>query len=113
MHGHESNVLNELERVNGLLAWWGHPDTGDTTDIRVRARRLQLLMMNQSKGPGDTSFNQTRAMFEANDRFHNALHGFLSARTAQEILAPRSDLLMRSEQSRVGTECARPWRSRW
>lgn len=93
MSGHETKMTNELDRVNGLLAWWGLPNTGDTIGIQARARRLQVLMVNLTSVLSDASSNQARAAVEANDRFHKAVRDFLNAREAPEILAAQSGLV--------------------
>lgn len=93
MNTHDTKMTNELDRVNGLLAWWGIPNTGDTIGIQARARRLQLLVVNLTSVLSDASSNQARVAVEANDRFHRAVRDFLSAREAPEILAAQSNLV--------------------
>lgn len=94
MKGSETNMSMGLNRMNGLLAWWGIPNTIGADAIEARSKRFQLLVAELSTLFSDASSSQVQAISDTNDRFSQALQELLSARQAPELMAAQSNLVV-------------------
>jgi len=98
-----------LNRMNGLLAWWGIPDLVDASGMEARAKQFQVLVVDLNRLFSEASSSQARALSDANEQFARALQELLSARQPSELMAAQSNLvtgLMESftAQTRAWTE---------
>lgn len=89
----DSNIPTGLDRMNGLLAWWGMPNAIDAGEMETRNRRFQILVADLSKLLTETSSSQVEALTVANEQFARALHDLLSARQPPELMAAQSSLV--------------------
>lgn len=93
MKAAETSVPTGLDRMNGLLAWWGVPNAFDGSEMQVRTKRFQVLVLDLNKLFNEASSSQARALSVANEQFTRALHEHLSARQPPELMAAQSRLV--------------------
>lgn len=89
----ESSILTGLDRMNGLLAWWGMPNVIDAGEIEARTKRFQVLVVDLSKLLSEASSSQAQALSAANEQFTRSLRELLGARQPPEFMAAQSDLV--------------------
>ncbi len=83
-----------MNRMDGLLAWWGFPDAIDNNELEAQANRCQALVVELNELFRNASSRQTQALSTANEEFSRALRELVSAREPGEVMAAQSSLLM-------------------
>lgn len=109
MKASETSIPTGLERINGLLAWWGIPNLAEASGMEAQAKRFQVLVVDLNKLFSEASTRQAQALSAANEQFASALQELLGARQPSELMAAQSSLmtgLMESfaAQTRTWTE---------
>ena len=94
MKGSETSIPTGLDRITGLLVWWGMPNALETGEIEAQAKRFQILTVDLVKLFNEASSNQAQALFAANESFTRAFQDLLRARQPPELMAARSNLVI-------------------
>lgn len=92
MNATDTSIPNGLDRMNGLLAWWGMPSVADAGEFESQAKRCQALVVELNKLFLDATSGQTQALSEANEEFGRTLRDLLSAREPAELMSAQSRL---------------------
>ena len=95
----ETSIPAGLDRIKGLMAWWGMPNVVEAGQIEAQGKRFQVLMVDLVKLFNEASSNQAQALCASNERFTRAFQDLLRAREPPELMAAQSSLvigLMRS-----------------
>lgn len=93
MKAAETSVPTGLDRMNGLLAWWGVPNAFDGSEMQARTKRFQVLVLDLNKLFNEASSSQAQALSAANEQFTRGLQELLSARQPPELMAAQSRLV--------------------
>lgn len=93
MKSSESSIPMGLDRMNGLLAWWGIPNIIDASEMEARTKRFQVLVVDLNKLFSEASSTQAQAFSVANEQFTRDLQDLLSARQPSELMAAQSSLV--------------------
>lgn len=88
----ESGIPTGLDRITGLLAWWGTPL--EAGQIEAQSERFQVLVVDLVKLFNEGSSNQAQALSAANERFTRAFQDLLTARQPPELMAAQSSLVI-------------------
>jgi hypothetical protein len=89
----ETSIPAGLERMNGLLAWWGIPDLAEASGMEAQAKRFQGLVVDLNRLFSEASSSQTQALSAANEQFASALQELLGARQPSDLMAAQSNLM--------------------
>jgi hypothetical protein len=90
----ETSIPAGLDRIKGLMAWWGMPNVLEASQIEAQSERFQVLVVDLVKLFNEASSNQAQALFAANERFTRAFQDLLSARQPPELMAAQSSLVI-------------------
>ncbi|MGE0333978.1 MAG: phasin family protein [Gammaproteobacteria bacterium] len=93
MKAADTSAPTGLDRLNGLLAWWGVPNAFDGSEIQAQTMRFQVLVLDLNKLFNEASSSQAQALSAANEQFTRALQELLSARQPPELMAAQSSLV--------------------
>jgi hypothetical protein len=93
MEALQINFPMALDRVSGLLAWWGIPNITEASEIEARAKRFHVLFDDLRKLFGEASSSQAQALSAANELFARSVHELLSAPPPPERIAAQSRLV--------------------
>jgi hypothetical protein len=95
----EASIPAGLDRIKGLMSWWGMPSVLGAGQIEAQGQRFQGLVVDLVKLFNEASSNQAQALFAANEQFTRAFQDLLRAREPPELMAAQSSLVIGLMQS--------------
>src|ERR1041384_1210756 len=79
-----------VDRLNGLLGWWGVQGNQAVED---RIKRFQQLTIDLQRAYGEACSDHVGALNAANDRMSKSFQGLLRSRKPDEFLVAQMDIL--------------------
>jgi hypothetical protein len=95
----ETSIPAGLDRIKGLMAWWGMPNVLEAGQIEAQGKRFQVLVVDLVKLFNEASSNQAQALSASNEWFTRAFQDLLRAREPPELMAAQSSLVIGLMQS--------------
>lgn len=89
----QSITSTPVDRLNGLLAWWGVPDVMTGNAIEKRMKRFQAAASDLQKSYGDACDRQADVLIATNRRLAHSLQDACRSRHPRDIVAAESTLL--------------------
>lgn len=93
MNTKDDSLTAGVERLNGLLSWWGVPIAGGNGTIDSQIKRFQQFASDLQKTCSDAYSGEIAALFRNNDRLVRSFQDLLRSRRPQEVMAAESDIL--------------------
>jgi len=90
MKASETSIPAGLDRIKGLMAWWGMPAVLEAGQIEAQAKRFQVLTVDLVRLFNEACSNQAQALSAANEQFARAFQDLLRARQPPELMAAQS-----------------------
>lgn len=81
-----------VERLTGLLGWWGVPIASGNGMIDIQMKRLQQFAADLQKTYSDAYRSEMDALFSSNDRLARSFQDLFHSRQPQEVMAAESDI---------------------
>lgn len=82
-----------LDRMSGLLTWWGVPDWMGNNTVETQMKRFQAVASDLQKSYGDACGRQMDVLLAANERLAHSLQQVCRSRHPQDIVAAESNIL--------------------
>ena len=95
----ETRIPAGLDRIKGLMSWWGMPNVLEAGQIEAQGKRFQGLVVDLVTLFNEASSNQAQALSASNERFTRAFQDLLRAREPPELMAAQSSLVIGLMQS--------------
>jgi hypothetical protein len=95
----ETSIPAGLDRIKGLMSWWGMPNVLEAGQIEAQGKRFQGLVVDLVTLFNEASSNQAQALSASNERFTRAFQDLLRAREPPELMAAQSSLVIGLMQS--------------
>lgn len=94
MNASETSIPTGLDRVKGLIAWWGISNVLDSAQVEAEPKQYQLLVVDLVKLFDEAAANQAQLLSAANEQFTRAFQELLRARRPPELMAAQSSLVI-------------------
>ncbi len=94
MNDRQPSIPTGMDRMNGLLAWWGMPNVVDPSELEALTKRCHALVVELNHLFNDASSGQAQALSTANEEYARALQELLSVRQPAEFMSAQSRLVM-------------------
>lgn len=93
MEANETPLSTYIERLNGLMSWWGMPGPTGNTLLDHQMRRLQRFAADFQKSCTDAYCSEMEALVGGNERLSRSMLGLLQHRRPPEGGAVESEIL--------------------
>jgi hypothetical protein len=88
-----ARIMAGVDRLNGLLAWWGMAGSEGNLRFEGQIKRFQQFAADLQKAYGEAYRQQVEALSAANERLVRSLQGLLLSRKPDELMAAESEIL--------------------
>ncbi|MDA8093281.1 MAG: hypothetical protein M0T84_05100 [Betaproteobacteria bacterium] len=89
----ENPFSASVERLNGLMSWWGITVPTGNGPFDRQMKRLQQFATDCRKVCADAYCGEMDALFSSNERLGHSIQGLLRYRRPPELLSPESEIL--------------------
>ena len=107
MNGQGSDIPTGIDRLNGLLAYWGMPGSASVGNAEAKTARMQTLVVGLNRAMYDASCSQLESLALTNKRLARSLRRLLRDGQRCELTAAQSRIAMSLQESQV--EQTRAW----
>jgi hypothetical protein len=94
MEAKENPFSTSMERLNGLMAWWGMPGPNGNGAVGRQIKRLQQFAADFQKTCADAYSGEMSAVLNSNERLGRSVQEFVRCRQPSEVLAAESEILV-------------------
>lgn len=89
----KSETEGGLDRLNGLMAWWGFPNAAKGTGMTAPVMQFQVLLLELNKVLNEAASTQAQAFSAASQHVGRAVQAAMSARQPLELIDAQAKLI--------------------
>lgn len=87
------DIASELDRLEGLLKWWGAPGAGCGDFRQSQLQRFEAIVSELERAVGEISDNQEQALTQSRELLVKSLPIFINSHDLNEVMAVQSKIL--------------------
>lgn len=86
--------VSELDRLEGLLKWWGAPGAACDDFRQSQLQRFETIVAELERAVAEISSNQEQALTRSRELLVQSLPVFVNSHDLNEVMAVQSKILM-------------------
>jgi hypothetical protein len=88
------DMASELDRLEGLLKWWGAPAAGTEAFGQAHIQRFEAIVSELERAVAEISINQEQALTRSRELLVRSLPVFVNSHDLNEVMAMQSRILL-------------------
>jgi hypothetical protein len=88
MNAKQEGSTNSIEKLNGLLAWWG--TARGLGEFEERFKRFQEFALELQKASAEAAAHEIESIFATREQFIDSMKGLVQSRGPEEVLAAQA-----------------------